>query len=78
MEKMTSDGCVYVEIRRTMYGQPQTGLMAQELLEKHLNETDYFQSMLVPGLWRHKWRPITFSLVVEDFGVKYVGEDHCR
>ena len=31
-----------------------------------------------PGLWRHKWRPILFSLVVNDFGVKYVGRAHAE
>ena len=77
-EKATSDGHVYVEIRKTMYGLPHAGLMAQQLLEKRLNEADYFQSTLVPGLWKHKWRPITFTLVVDDFGVKYVGEEHAR
>jgi hypothetical protein len=28
------------------------------------------------GLWHHKTRPITFTLVVDDFGVKYVGKEH--
>ena len=28
------------------------------------------------GLWKHKWRPVTFSLVVDDFGVKYIGKQH--
>jgi hypothetical protein len=28
------------------------------------------------GLWRHKTRHITFTLVVDDFGVKYVGKEH--
>ncbi|KAL7474558.1 hypothetical protein ACHAW6_000533, partial [Cyclotella cf. meneghiniana] len=31
---------------------------------------------LVPGLWTHKWRPIAFTLVVDNFGVKYVGQEH--
>jgi hypothetical protein len=30
----------------------------------------------MPGLWRHKWRPIEFSLIVDDFGVEYVGIVH--
>jgi len=25
---------------------------------------------------RHEWRPTTFTLVVDDFGVKYVGKEH--
>jgi len=27
-------------------------------------------------LWRHTTRPITFSLVVNNFGIKYVGKEH--
>jgi hypothetical protein len=26
--------------------------------------------------WRHKWRPITFILIVDDFGIKYVDKRH--
>ena len=29
-----------------------------------------------PGLWRHVTRPVQFTLVVDDFGVKYVGKEH--
>ena len=34
------------------------------------------QSRTCPGLWRHVWRPITFSLIVDNFGVKYIGKEH--
>ena len=61
-----------------MYGLPQAGLIAQQLLEKRLNEEGYRQSKVVPSLWTHDWRPITFSLVVDDFDVKYVGDDHAQ
>ena len=30
----------------------------------------------MPGQWTHEWRPVQFTLVVDDFGVKYVGEEH--
>ena len=33
-EKVTSDGYVYIEIQKGMYGLPQAGILAQELLEK--------------------------------------------
>ena len=69
-------GSVYIEATKGMYGLPQAGLLANQLLEKGLNERGYKQSKLVPGLWKHKWRPILFKLVVDDFGVKYVGEEH--
>ena len=61
-----------------MYGLPQAGLLANELLEKRLNQNGYFQSKIIPGLWKHKTRPITFTLVVDDFGVKYVGKEHAE
>eukprot|EP00804_Cyclotella_cryptica_P029869 CCRYP_010778-RA/>CCRYP_010778-RA protein AED:0.27 eAED:0.27 QI:0/0/0/1/0/0/3/0/269 len=34
----------------------------------------YFQGKLIPGLWSHKQRPIQFSLVVDNFGIKYTGQ----
>ncbi len=30
------------------------------------------------GLWTHEWHPITFSLVVDNFMVKYIGEEHTQ
>ncbi len=44
--------------------------------KKQLNEHGYHQSKLIPGLWTHDTQPIQFTLVVVDFGVKYVGKEH--
>lgn len=54
----TQDGWVYVEISKGMYGLPQAGLLAQELLEKHLGDKGYHQSQFTPGLWTSEWQPI--------------------
>ena len=70
------DDSVYIKAVRGMYGLPQAGLLANQLLTKSLNVAGYFQSKYVPGLWSHRWRPVQFTLVVDDFGVKYVGEEH--
>ena len=78
LDVATPDGYVYCEIRKGMYGLPQAGIIAQELLAKRLKEHGYSQSETTPGLWKHEWRPIIFSLVVDDFGVKYVGEEHAQ
>ncbi len=59
-----------------MCGLPQAGILAQQILEQRLNAHGYSQSKAVPGLWTHKTRPISFTLVVDDFGVKYVGKEH--
>ncbi len=61
-----------------MYGLPQAGIIAQELLAKRLKEHGYSQSKTTPGLWTHEWQPITFSLVVDNFGVKYIGKEHAQ
>ena len=37
-----------------------------------------YQSQFTPGLWKHVWRPVTFTLVVDDFGIKFVGEEHAN
>ena len=77
-DKATPDGYVHVKIRRGMYGLPQSEKLAHVLLEKRLNDADYKQSTLTPGFWTHKWRPISFTLCVDDFGVKYVGKKHAE
>ena len=74
-EMATPDGNVYIEITKGMYGLPQAGLLANEQLETRLNEHGYVQSKLVPGLWKHSTRKIQFTLVVDDFGVKYIRQE---
>jgi hypothetical protein len=59
-----------------MYGLPQAGIIAQELLEERLKEAGYTQSKLTPGYWKQEWRPISFTLVVDNFGIKYTGKEH--
>ena len=63
-----------MQIERGMYGLPQAGILANKLLRKRLEPHGYYELSHTPGLWKHKSLPIQFSLVVDDFGVKYVGE----
>ena len=75
-EKANPEGLVYVTIKQGMYGLPQSGILSQTLLETCLNAHRYHQRKITPGLWTHEWRPICFTLVVDNFGVKYVGKEH--
>jgi hypothetical protein len=77
-EKATKNGSIYIRAKRGMYSLSQAGLLANKLLEKRLNKHRYQQSKLVPGLWKHYTRPIQFTLVVNDFGIKYVGKEHAQ
>jgi hypothetical protein len=76
--KATSDGFIYIKIQKGMHGLPQAGILAQELFKKHLNKHGYHQSPLTPGLWQHDFRPILFTLCVDDFGIKYIGREHAK
>jgi len=71
-------GHIYCEIRRGMYGLPQAGIIANQQLKKRLAPHGYYEVKHTPGLWRHTWRPLTFTLVVDDFGIKYVGKEHAE
>jgi hypothetical protein len=70
------DVWVYIEIRKGMYGLKQAGLLANQLLQTRLTPFGYYPERHTPGLWLHKTRPIAFSLIVDDFAVKYVGKQH--
>ena len=61
-----------------MYGLPQAGIFTNDLLTERLREAGYHKCQSTKGLWKHIWRPITFTLVVDDFGIKFVGETHAN
>ena len=70
------NGRVLVRIVRGMYGLPQSGRLAYNHLKAHLEPYGYRPCRLTPGLWKHDTCPITFCLVVDDFGIKYEGREH--
>ncbi|KAL7481873.1 hypothetical protein ACHAW6_007553 [Cyclotella cf. meneghiniana] len=72
------NGWVYVHIEKGMYGLPQAGLLANKLLAICLETHGYYQCQFTPGLWHHKCHPVTFSLVVDNFGIKMVDLTHAK
>jgi hypothetical protein len=76
--ELSQDGKAYIEIQKGMYGLPQAGILANELLQRNLANDGYRPKTLTHGLWTHDTRPISFSLVVDDLGVKYVGREHAE
>jgi hypothetical protein len=78
LKALAVDGWVYIEIREGMYGLKQAGLLTNQLLQKRLAPFGYYPARHTPGLWLHKTRPISFTLVVDDFAVKYVGNQHAE
>ena len=68
----------YVEIVKGIYGLPQAGKLAQDKLVKHLATHGYYPTANTPCLFRHESRPIAFTLVVDDFGIKCNGDEHAE
>ena len=69
---VTPHGWIYMEIRKALYGLSQSGALAAKKLAADLKPFGYYKCPTTAGLWKHESRPITFTLVVNDFGVKYV------
>jgi hypothetical protein len=76
LEALAVDGWLYIEIRKGMYGLKQASLLANQLLQTRLAPFGCYPAHHTPGIWLHKTRPISFSLVVDDFTVKYVGKEN--
>ena len=74
--KVHTDGFVYIEIQKGMYGLPQAGMLANKLLKRQLTQHGYYEVCHTPSYWRHTWRPIDFTLVVDDFSVGYEDNEH--
>ena len=67
-----------MKMGKSMYGLKQARKLAHKLLTKCLDPYGYFPCQFTPSLWQHKWQPTTFFLVVDDFGIKYVGNNHAN
>jgi hypothetical protein len=78
LNELAQDGKVYIEIQKGMYGLPHAGILTNELLQGNLAKDGYRPTTHTHGLWKHDTCPISFSLVVDDFGVKYVGRERAE
>jgi hypothetical protein len=66
---------VIVEICKCMYGLPQVGILAFNQLKTHIASHNYAICTHTPGLWTHSTQNITFTLIVDYFGIKYTNRD---
>ena len=71
----TSDGYVYAQVNKAWYGLKQAGKIAHDDLVQRLSEAGYTKAPLVEGYFRHETRQIDFTLVVDDFLIKYTKDE---
>jgi hypothetical protein len=76
LQKNILNGYIYLEMQQAIWGLLQARILANKLLQKRLLPHGYYKCANTPGLWKHITRPILFTLVIDNFGVKYVGREH--
>ena len=67
-----------MEISRGMYGLPQSSILSNKLLKKRLAKQGYHELPHTPGIFCHETRQVWFTLAVDNFGIKYVGEENSK
>ena len=70
LDAMAKDGFIYMCIQKGMYGLPAAGILANKLLKSRLAKKWYFELPHTPGPRKHVSPPISFTLVVDGFGIK--------
>ena len=55
---------------------PRSGMLSKKLIEQRLNKAGYYQCSTTPSLWCHKWHPILFCLIFDNFDIEYVEKRH--
>ena len=68
-------GWIYMRTEKGMYGLKQAGIIANQELVKHMAPFRYHPVKHTPGLWVHNSRKTLFSLVVDDFCVRYISTE---
>ncbi len=76
LKGLDRDGWIYFKIHQGCYGLPQAGILANNLLRSRFEAKGFYEAASTPGLWHHKWRPIQFCLIIDNFDVEYVGLEH--
>ena len=71
---LVTDGWVYMDIWKGMPGQK----IANDRFKIHLAKFGYAAVAHTPSLWKNACKKITLALVVDNFGVKYVGNQHVK
>ena len=64
-------GCVHARIDKAWCGLKEAGRIAGDDIRDHLAAFGHNESKFSPGLFTHDTRPISFTSVVDDLGVKW-------
>ena len=75
---LASNGWVYMETRKGIPGLKQSRRIVNDRLQLYLYKFGYAPVVRTPSLWKHATKNIIFSLIIDDFGVRYVGKNNAN
>lgn len=78
LDELVVDGFVCAKIKRAWCGLKQSGKIAHDDLVAHLGKHGCIKAGQTDGLFKHETRDVSFTLVVDDFGVKHTKEDDVK
>ena len=78
LQDMFTDDHILMRLDKGIYGLKQAGKLAQDRLFKHLAAHDYIALPNTPCTFRHRTRGTVFTVVVDDFGIKYHGKEDAQ
>ena len=73
-----NNGFVYVKIVKGMYGLKHAVIIAHKSLIHNLAPFDYHTARHTPVIWQHETRDTIFTLVVDDFAIKYTSLENAQ
>ena len=74
-DKITQDGCIYVKIKKGMYGLKQAAILEFDNLVTNLKSRGYTPVPDTIEIFHHVTRRTKFCLCVDNFGVKYYTQE---
>ena len=74
LSKASQNGWICFEILRGCYGLPQSSRLANNFLRTRLNKAGYYEAAATTDIWGHNWCPVQFVLLVDNFGIEYMGK----
>jgi hypothetical protein len=77
LHQYTHNGAVLFEVVKSLYGLPHAGNISQDSLITHLATHGYHQTSTT-CLFRHESNGVTFTLVVDNFGVKFTNKQSAQ
>ena len=69
---------ICMAINKDIYSLKEAGALANQQLQQHLAPCRHTPTKFTPSLWKHKSNNAIFTLIVDDFGIKYIGKDNAQ